>query len=519
MPLLVKWVKIGLDVERAKEQSQPAFKVRHLKAGLRLAHSITLTGQTGISSLIEAGLFGMLVKLMQEQYMALSLKLLCLTALDGALSDRQAVDKFISFQPNGHVNGVAFLLDQWQNTKVTRLKFVLNNTIRKLNFLETLCFVEKTCTGNELNGSDKTRLEFALQSVCEIYSNVTQKTSHLKRFLPVAMHFTFPACAHDPHPAVYSFMKSTRLLECLLILLTKFPVTDAINGKVLAVVEQLLLSDHGIRFLATQPEATQLLIKTLTEVNQPLGLTLAHCLRAVSILDDMASIDFEHLTSEDDVEPLKSLQLLCETAVGRFYVAHILSLANFSDPLFQVVKIAAPNSTTKNLCLDLIHSTVSLMDRDEYLQRYGEPLRLLFTDSNKLSHLFFWVKQFDVVSVSALCQELSANVEKAKNCAEELIPIVRRLKAVALPDVDGLGAEFEDASKRQMLLELFSCDGLSTLSGVLAAVASVFEHPELHAASLAGCKGMNVVNLIHPCLCLLRTLLAFVAASQGAEFK
>lgn len=512
-------MKIGLDVERAQEQSQPGFKVRHLKAGLRLAHSITLTGQTGISSLIEAGLFDMLVKLMQEQCMALSLKLLCLTALDGALSNRQAVDKFISFQPNAHVNGVAFLLDQWQNTKVTRLKFVLNNTIQKLNLLETLCFVEQTCTSNDLNSSEKTRLEFALQSINEVLSNVTLKTSHLKRFLPVVLHFTFPACAHDPHTAVYSFIKATKLLECLLILLTKFSVTDAINGKVLAIVEQFLGTDHGIRFLATQPEATQVLIKILTEANQPQGLTLAHCLRAVSILDDMASIDFELLTSEDDVEPLKSLQLLCETAVGRFYVAHILSLANFSDPLLKVVKIAAPNSTTKSLCLDLIHSTVSLMDRDDYLQRYGEPLRLLFTDSNKLSHLFFWVKQFDVISVSALCQELSANVDKAKNCAEELIPIVRRLKAVTLPDGDGQEAGFVDASKRQMLLELFSCDGLSMLSSILAAVASVFEHPELHAASLAGCKGMNVVNLIHPCLCLLRTLLALVAACQGADFR
>lgn len=512
-------MKIGLDVERAKEQSQPAFKVRHLKAGLRLAHSITLTGERGISSLIEAGLFGMLVTLLQEQYMALSLKLLCLTALDGALSNKLAFNKFVSFQPNAQVNGVAFLLDQWQNTKVTRLKFVLNNMIRRLNFLETLCFVEQTCTGAELDSSERTRLEFALQSIVDIYSNVTQKTSHRKRFLPAALHFSFPACAHDPHTAVYSFMKSTRLLECLLVLLTKFPITDVINGQVLAIVEQFLDTDHGIRFLATQPEATQLLIKTLTEANHPLGLTLAHCLRAVSILDDMADINFELLSSEDDVEPLKSLQLLCETAVGRVYVAHVLSLANFSDPLFQLVKIAAPNSTTKSLCLDLIHSTVSLMDRAEYLQRYGEPLRLLFTDSNKLSHLFFWVKHFDVTSVNALCQELSANVDKAKNCAEELIPIVRRLKAVALPDVDCQGTEFEDASKRQMLLELFSCDGLSTLSNVLAAVVSVFEHPELHAASLAGCRGMNVVNLIHPCLCLLRTLLALVAASQGAEFK
>jgi len=519
VPTFVSWVKIGLDVEKAKEQSQTAFKVRHLKAGLRLAQALCLASHYAHSSLIDANLFSMIVGLLKEQCMALSLKLSCLTVLDSVLSNNSAMEKFIEFRPDASSNGVAFIIKQWQDTKVTRVKFALNNLIRKVNIYETLCFINRTYSESELSEENKSRLGFALRNICDIYSNVTQKLGQFKRFLPVATHFSFPTTTHNSHTAVYSFMKSSKMLECFFLFLSKFSVEDSINSEVVAMLKKLVASDHGIRFLASQPAQTQAIIKVLVEAKHPLGIEIAYSMRILSILNDLASINLDEMSSDDDIEPLKSLQILCETSVGRFNVAHVLSMAKFSDPLFKIVKIAAPMSTTKNLCLDLIHSTVSLVDEPEYLQNYGSQLRNLFTEENKLAHLSFWVKHFDCTNIQALCQELSSNVDKAKNCTEELIPIVRALRSIALPNVDSSVSEFEDANKRQLLLELFSHDGLSTLSTLLSAIASVFEHPELHTASLAGCKGINVINLVHPSLHLLRAILALVASSQGADFR
>ncbi|XP_059480359.1 protein virilizer isoform X2 [Neocloeon triangulifer] len=524
VPKLIEWVEIGLNVNRAKEQTQPAFKVRHLKAGLRLAFSLCTGGFNTLPSLIEAGLFRMVTNLIKEEYMALSLKLLALSVLDAALSNNQAMESFIQFRPDvdHEQNGVGFLLEQWQNSKVTRVKFALNNLIRKINYYETLIFVHQKCShlaNSDLENEEKDQLASALKSVDEIYIDMKLKIGQFKRFLPVGAHFGFPQSTFESHTAAYSMMKSAKLLECLLICLTNLQLEESVNVQVFELIDHFLSEEHGLRFLASQLETTQALIKTLTVLNQPLGLKMAYSMRIISILDELSNANLEEITSEDDIESFKALQILCETPVGRLNVAKVLSMSNYSDPLFKIAKSTPLLSAARNLSLDLIHSTVSMVDCPEYLFKYGNQLRQIFTEENKLAHLAFWVKHYDCSNIQTLCQELSANIEKAKSNPEELIPIMRVLKYLALPDLDQTLVEFENANKRQLLLELFSQDGLSTLSNILAAVASAFEHPELHAATLSGIKGLNVVNLVLPCMSLLRAILTLVASSQGAEFK
>ncbi|CAB3377510.1 Hypothetical predicted protein [Cloeon dipterum] len=519
IPKLVSWVKIGLDVEKAKEQAVPAFKVRHLKAGLRLAFSLCSAGNDALASLVDAGLFGMITQLLQEDCMALSLKLLGIRVLDCTLSNSNTMERFFEFEPEPGRNGVSFVLELWRNTKVTRVKFALNNLVRKINLYETLRFIQQECLDAKFDQDSRVRLTCAFKFVQDAFTDMKMKLGQFNRFLPVAAHFNFPVSTHEPHVAVYAFMKSAKLLECFLACLAALEPDDELCQQVLALIGGLLKEEHGLRFLASQPGPTQVLIRALTDLRQPLGAELAYCMRILAVLDELANADTDDIRSEDDIETFKALQILCETPAGRLNVAQVLSMADHSEPLFKIAKATPPTSASRNLSLDLIHSTVSMVDCPEYLFRYQQHLSQIFTEENKLAHLAFWVKHFDCSNIQTLCQELNANIDKAKSNAEELVPIVRALKYLALPKLDDCLDEFENASKRQMLLELFSHDGLFILSNVLASVASAFEHPELHAATLSGIKGLNLINLILPCLALLRAILTLVASSQGAEFK
>ncbi|KAJ8943762.1 hypothetical protein NQ318_011974 [Aromia moschata] len=93
---IMDWLKISLNYELANIQDQPAYKIRHIKCGVRLAswcctsiEFVKLLWQNNYNVHKE------LLNLYEQEFMALSIKLMILKALDTYLQHKFAIEKFL----------------------------------------------------------------------------------------------------------------------------------------------------------------------------------------------------------------------------------------------------------------------------------------------------------------------------------------------------------------------------------------------------------------------------------------
>jgi len=80
--ILIEWAKIGIDFELALNQKNTAFKVRHLKAGLKLLCSMVQTTSSIVNQLLEERILETIYKLFFKPYMTFPIKILLIRTLD-----------------------------------------------------------------------------------------------------------------------------------------------------------------------------------------------------------------------------------------------------------------------------------------------------------------------------------------------------------------------------------------------------------------------------------------------------
>ena len=85
VPVVIGWLMHGLDFEAAVGQPQLPFKLRHLKAGVRLSAALLGCSAALAGRLAERGVLGRLTELSERQHMAASVRLLIVTALSAAV--------------------------------------------------------------------------------------------------------------------------------------------------------------------------------------------------------------------------------------------------------------------------------------------------------------------------------------------------------------------------------------------------------------------------------------------------
>lgn len=136
---LCLWVQHGLSMDEAMSQAQPVYKIRHLKAGLRLCMCLCQCSDDVTRHLLEElALFDVLVELYHMPHMALSIKLLILRAMDAVLSCRTGVQLFLLLQPKLEKTGYEVTLQLLATTSHTRAKVCAAAILRKLHLLEVL---------------------------------------------------------------------------------------------------------------------------------------------------------------------------------------------------------------------------------------------------------------------------------------------------------------------------------------------------------------------------------------------
>ena len=274
--VILESLKIGLSIEKASEQPQPTFKVRHLKSSLKLLYEIIYLEQRnnkvhGIKFISTKNLFlhgnmlQALLKLFHNTYAANTIRLLVLKILDLVLNS--SVDVLELNVKNETRTSKTFLEELLMNasnaTSSSRIRFALASLNAKINFIESLktlsSLAVRLSQKKEIKDSNYENVEEIVDCVHQISSFIVDakliiaqpKSSH---FLPLTRFISQQNerknCSGknsekttnydliDPYPGIFSLLQSNRTLNAILIFMAN-PIISA-NANVSAAVKELL---------------------------------------------------------------------------------------------------------------------------------------------------------------------------------------------------------------------------------------------------------------------------------------
>ncbi|XP_052867952.1 protein virilizer [Anopheles cruzii] len=456
---LINCIRIGLDFDRAMVQVQPAMKLRHMKAGIRLAEFVGPYEcfMRAILQQDDFNLFDRFLGLYSQNFMALSIKLMIIRSMYACLDTQFALKYFLSASYNGY----QILLDLLQENPSTRIAFALKSLLRKITLHETVELIGTTvpqlyeqqlkdanraATGTPPLPVPETMelLHSLLTELAKAISLNEIVLSQPKRFLPVTAKFEIHkdlSSLTNVNRTIVQFFRTHRLLESLVMLLDLKATPGPLCETILNLVAILLSSLPKLRYLVERAPISNLLHKWLfqqlplpTESHpgshnapsyelvhseltraQLLGLELAYKLQTMYHLDALASFRCVPADRERDRDRLaECLQALYQLAqgIGRRYVVEVLCMEGNMATLLELLErekrqlakdeVGSPGSGGKHkspivsYCVDMIDLAVRNADGAGYLAHHGHALLSL-------------VKQHDQFegSVGAALQELA----------------------------------------------------------------------------------------------------------------
>ncbi|KAL1439633.1 hypothetical protein MTO96_031892 [Rhipicephalus appendiculatus] len=322
---LLDWVEEGLSVKAALGQPQPAYKVRHMKAGIRLATVLFLTDKEVVAKMLDRGVPEKLLELFMAPYMSLPLKLQIVRALDAATYGCAGMQilftRKINAPPDAHVDipeeamaedlnelyqsrrvepltGYQILLKLLFLKQSTRATVALTALLRKLHLYDLVCklrvTVDKIAESTKLcevkkkddSGEEYTLLKLdadycaqqdcsaeldkaaiSLDLLCRSYRKARKEMAQPLRYLPAQSRFEAPQTPFDPYPALFKMFKENHLLEMLCVLASS-PLSSTHTGITSALREllaELLKTSPGMLFLLSDHEATNCLHRALLQ--------------------------------------------------------------------------------------------------------------------------------------------------------------------------------------------------------------------------------------------------------------
>lgn len=265
-------LQIALSFQAACMQPQPAFKIRHIKLGARMAELLCNNEQLFLylQKQHQYDAFEAVFKLYQEPYMALSIKLQLLKAVYSMLDTKSGIKSFMSSKSNGYQK----IIDSLNSAKLTRTKYALQAIIKKLHLYEALETVRTNCT--QLFNTKMERqseefyqhLEFAFQMLMDALLANQLCFQQPRRFLPVSKKFelvTDPNAQRSFANSLQAYFSQHCLAESLLLILSNSKDLPASTFLcTLDVMHALLTSHVGIDyFMEDAFDVTQLIVAIL----------------------------------------------------------------------------------------------------------------------------------------------------------------------------------------------------------------------------------------------------------------
>lgn len=495
---LTSIVNAGLDMELARAQPQPAYKVRHVKVGVRLAEALCRLSK-GPEILLKVEAPSKLLSLCMRENVALPVKLSALRALDAALISPIIVQEFLKSRNNLYSEALTML----DTAKLARLKYALSSLLRKVHVYEYL---------EEVREFD----EFGLTELMNAYVCAPTLMAQPKRQLPAGAQMEFEReHARNPRVHLIAYFEHHKLIYRLLLALSS-PNCDL---KTIKLIRRFLLhlsdTKEGLFYLLKETEAIRLTLKALKYELPGAGCILAWRLQVAQCLI--------RLKQTSDWTILRRLHSFLAFPDGLRAIITVLSLGDFID-------ILIPFLSDSNLCefaAEVISAIVRYSDRVKIFQNRAElildkarehaVLRDVTSYLTTAAQAFHW----DYNDVSLLVTTIRKSAEKAASLPGQLITACRILHYLVFPfnnDIDPL-EPYVELKYRNALTQLFAADGLTALVAVMTNVSDFYEQPFLHRAALTGRRGMALIALLLPCVKLTRALLERLVKCMATDFK
>lgn len=418
---LIDWIQISLDFEMANAQEQPGYKIRHIKCGVRLAeyccHSIEFIELLWKNNF---EIHEVLLELYNKEYMALSIKLMILRALDEYLLKMPATERFImgsryeitskcreTIKYNSHNipsnNGYKTLVDLLRKNPSVRIKFALNSILKKLNLFELMHKLNSTIKklqNDDVSADEITFIVKALDQILHNLQNGPFALSQPKRFLPVAAQFEI--VRDNVKNVIIGFFENHQVLECLTLLLAHASTMNipAIKLPIYEILRELLVFEEGLEYLSKNASVINVLMKSLLQSEEDLqfeqhetkshqlGLNLAYkiqCLYHLEALRDLGSLHNYEPDVTEIFDQLHAIYCLSLNNVGKIACAEVLGFkTNFSCLLqfFDVLNSKEKDvnftkfkkSPTIGYIVDLLHCTVTTVSNVAVLELYSKQL-------------------------------------------------------------------------------------------------------------------------------------------------
>ncbi|XP_058063480.1 protein virilizer [Anopheles bellator] len=283
---LINCIRIGLDFDRAMVQVQPAMKLRHMKAGIRLTEFVGPYEcfMRQILQQDDFNLFDRFLGLYSQNFMALSIKLMIIRSMYACFDTQFALKYFLSASYNGY----QILLDLLQENPSTRIAFALKSLLRKITLHETVELIGTTVPQlyeQQMKDASAKRVAnitpppslLPVQETIELLHRLlTELTkaislneimlSQPKRFLPVTAKFEIHKdlfSLTNVNRTIVQFFRTHRLLESLLMLLDLKVTPGPLCETILNLVSILLGSLPKLRYLVERAPISNLLHKWL----------------------------------------------------------------------------------------------------------------------------------------------------------------------------------------------------------------------------------------------------------------
>ncbi|KAK0158430.1 hypothetical protein PV328_009433 [Microctonus aethiopoides] len=497
-------VNAGLDMELARAQPQPAYKVRHVKVGVRLAEAACSLHE-GPVVLLKVDAPKKLLTLCMRENVALPVKLAALRALDAALVSPKIVEEFLNSENNLY-ELTLMMLDE---AKLARLKYALASLLRKIHVYELLAETR------ELGPT-----EIALMELTQAYVCAPTLMAQPKRQLPASIQMEFEReIGRNPQKHLISYFEHHRLIRWILFILVSPDSTENLIGAARQFLKRLADTGEGLLYLLKESDVTKLLLKAMRYDQKGVGNKIAWKLQVVQCL-----MQLKHQNSpEMDWITMKKLHSFLIYPEGMRAIITTLPMNSFIDILIPLLS----NRDLSEFSAEIIAMVIRYSDRVEILQHRATILLEKARTHSALRDIASYLKiaalpaSWNYNEVSSLVVTIRKNAEKASSLPGELITACRILHYLIFPlnnDIDPMEPYIE-LKHRNALTQLFAADGLTAVVSVMSNLTTFYEQPFVHRASFTGRRGLALIGLLLPCVKLTRALLERLVKCMSTEFK
>ncbi|KAG1683645.1 Protein virilizer [Nymphon striatum] len=478
---LISWTCHALDYEKALCQSQPVFKLRHLKAGIKLATSLLSCDADIVKKLCDENIPDKLLDLFTVENMAMSIKLLILKSVDALTNNEIGITYFCKGKnDNSRETCYQSLVKMMLSDQVVRVMVAIKALLRKIHLFELLCKLKRTVirivSKNDEDGmnSDENIGKLNENNIEDIITAIVE---------------------------IKSVMQATHLL-----------------------IEEM--QDSG-------PNDD-------TETQQ-LGLQISYYLYTLQLIDNLMNFHKQGITQKeldnpDVISILHDLYLLVFTPIGRSAVITVLGNSKNLEAILPFVESVGDNedskirrSVTYGYACDLLLLTLRSSSSISMLQLFSQRLLniLMEEPSSKLNEIAQWMSPIktvtkysaaDVESLMNIIKRCSENVTKV---SPELVTSLRILQYLCIAPDENVSEndKQEELRYKFSIIQVFANDGLSIFTSLLQKFCSDNTSITNDLSHLIGHAGIMLTSAILPLCMLIRSMLSYLIYSRSTEFK